>query len=109
MTKAPLTNGKVYIGKDVDQASVSIAVGDTTGRLGVGPSSEQGFRIRSGRIAVPRAANSLTGLHFPVPLEERTDGGFGRPKIQIPSASASKSQRAPPDWMPPAKAFWPPM
>ena len=69
-TKAPLTDGKVYIGKDVDQASISIAVEDTTGKLGAGPSSEQGFRVRSGRIADPGAANSLTGLHFPVPLED---------------------------------------
>ena len=107
-TKAPLTDGKVYIGKDVDQASISIAVGDTTGKLGAGPSSEQVFRVRSGRIADPGAANSLTGLHFSVPLEQRTDEDSARRNPNSP-ARASKSQRASPDWMPPAKAFWPPM
>lgn len=44
-SKAPRTDGKVYIVKDVDQASISIAVGDTTVKLGAGPSSEQGFRV----------------------------------------------------------------
>ena len=95
-TKAPRTDGKVYIGNDLDQASISIAVGDTIGELGAGPSSEQGFRVRSGRIADPGAANSLTGLHFSVPLGQRTDGGCGRAEIQIPPARASKSQRARP-------------
>jgi hypothetical protein len=38
--KTPLMDGKFYIGKDLDQASISIAVGDTTGKLGAGPSSE---------------------------------------------------------------------
>lgn len=32
-SKAPRTDGKVYIVKDVDQASISIAVGDTTEKL----------------------------------------------------------------------------
>jgi hypothetical protein len=58
MTKAPLTNGKVYIGKDVDQASVSIAVGDTTGRLGAGhrPNRDPGFVAAASPSRVPLTA-----------------------------------------------------
>jgi hypothetical protein len=107
-SKAPRTDGKVYIVKDVDQASISIAVGDTTVKLGAGPSSEQGFRVRNGRIAVPGAANRLTGLHFPY----RSNSARMRIRSRRNPDSSRKGfkiSKSPTDWMPPAKAFWPPM
>jgi hypothetical protein len=46
-------SSKVFIGKDLDQAGISIKVRDITGKLGAGSSSEQGFRVRRGRFAEP--------------------------------------------------------
>jgi hypothetical protein len=88
--KTPLVDGKVFIGKDVDQAGISITVGDTTGKLGAGTSSEQGFRVRRGRFAEPGAVTNLIGLRFSIRLKQRTDGRFGGAEIQIPLTRASK-------------------
>jgi hypothetical protein len=91
---------------------ISVTVGDTTEnrKPGAGPSVGTGIQGSSWPLRRPGAVTSFIGLPFSIRLKQRTDGRFGGAEIQIPLTKASKiSKRAPPDWMPLAKAFWPPM